>query len=163
MIDTQRSKAERTGRVKNFLTIDTELATGSVQLTVTSPPFLDVVQYAADNWLRCWFCGLDAEAISRGITMARSVEDWSEVMQRVFHELHRITQPGGYVAFEVGEVRKGTVRVEETVLPLALQAGFEPLGILVNAQAFTKTANIWGVDNNASGTNSNRIVLLQRP
>src|SRR5688500_6027749 len=27
----------------------------SVQLTVTSPPFLDVVQYVKDNWLRCWF------------------------------------------------------------------------------------------------------------
>ena len=33
---------------------------GSVQLVVTSPPFLDVVNYAADNWLRCWFCGVDS-------------------------------------------------------------------------------------------------------
>jgi hypothetical protein len=33
---------------------------------------------------------------------------------------------------------------------------------MVNAQAFTKTANCWGVANNAKGTNSNRIVLLRR-
>jgi hypothetical protein len=26
---------------------------------------------------------------------------------------------------------------------------------------FTKTANIWGVRNNAKGTNSNRIVVFQ--
>jgi hypothetical protein len=32
----------------------------------------------------------------------------------------------------------------------------------VNSQAFTKTANIWGVDNNDKGTNSNRIVLFER-
>jgi hypothetical protein len=32
---------------------------GSVALVVTSPPFLDIVQYAADNWLRCWFAGID--------------------------------------------------------------------------------------------------------
>ena len=37
-----------------------ELANASVALTVTSPPFLDVVDYAGDNWLRCWFAGLDA-------------------------------------------------------------------------------------------------------
>jgi len=138
------------------------LADESVQLTVTSPPFLDVVQYARDNWLRCWFCGLDADVIGRGITMARNVEEWSLVMQRVFHELHRVTRPGGYVAFEVGEVRKGTIRLEEAVLPLGLHSGFECLGFLINEQTFTKTANIWGVDNNDKGTNSNRIALFRK-
>ena len=134
----------------------------SVQLTVTSPPFLDVVQYAQDNWLRCWFCGLDAEAIGRAITMSKSLEVWSEVMQGVFGELYRITQLGGFVAFEVGEVRKGTVRLEEAVLPLGIRAGFKAQGLLVNEQDFTKTANIWGVSNNTHGTNTNRIVLFEK-
>ena len=135
---------------------------GSVQLTVTSPPFLDVVQYAADNWLRCWFCGLDAEAVGQGITMSRTLEAWSEVMGDTLAELHRITRPGGFVAFEVGEVRKGTIRLEEVVLPLGLRAGFQAQGVLVNEQDFTKTANIWGVSNNTCGTNSNRIVLFEK-
>ncbi len=139
------------------------LASDSVQLTITSPPFLDVVQYAADNWLRCWFCGLDAEAIAGGITMSRTVEAWADIMQGVLLELFRVTSPGGFVAFEVGEVRKGTVRLEKVVLPLGIRAGFQPMGLLVNAQAFTKTSNIWGVDNNAKGTNSNRIALFQKP
>ena len=149
-----------------FLTGDARrtpgLASDSIALTVTSPPFLDVVQYAADNWLRCWFCGLDAAEIGRGITMARTVEAWAETMQEVFSELIRITKPGGHVAFEVGEVRKGTVRLEEVVLPLGIRAGFQPMGVLVNEQTFTKTANIWGVDNNAKGTNSNRIAVFRK-
>ena len=138
------------------------LADGSVQLTVTSPPFLDVVQYQADNWLRCWFCGLDADAVGRGITMAKTVPAWAETMAAVFRELHRVTAPGGHVAFEVGEVRKGTIRLEEVVLPLGAAAGLRPLGVLVNRQAFTKTANIWGVSNNTHGTNSNRIALFRK-
>jgi len=150
----------------HFLTGDARrtpaLEDGSIQLTVTSPPFLDVVQYAQDNWMRCWFCGLDAEAIGQGITMSKTVEAWSEVMGEVFHELFRITRSGGYVAFEVGEVRKGTIRLEEAVLPLGLAAGFEAMGFLVNEQIFTKTANIWGVDNNEKGTNSNRIVVFRK-
>lgn len=139
------------------------VATGTVHLTVTSPPFLDVVQYAKDNWLRCWFCGLDAEIIGKGITMARTVDAWAQSMQGVLHELARVTAPGGHVAFEVGEVRKGTVRLEEVILPLGVAAGFDPRIILVNAQAFTKTAHIWGVGNNLAGTNTNRIVVFQKP
>lgn len=138
------------------------LAPGSVALTVTSPPFLDVVQYRNDNWLRCWFCGLDAEEIGRSITMARTVEAWSQAMAEVFAELGRITVPGGHVAFEVGEVRKGTVRLEEVVLPLGPACGLRPLGVLINCQAFTKTANIWGISNNTNGTNTNRIALFRR-
>ncbi|MCR9244341.1 MAG: site-specific DNA-methyltransferase [bacterium] len=137
------------------------LADGSVQLVVTSPPFLDVVQYSHDNWLRCWFAGIDADTVP--ITMARTVEAWQAAMTEVFVELFRVVRPGGHVAFEVGEVRRGKIRLEEFVLPAATTAGFEPELVMVNAQEFTKTANCWGIDNNQRGTNTNRIVLLRRP
>ena len=133
----------------------------SVQLVVTSPPFLDVVQYADDNWLRCWFCGIDAKAVP--MTMARSVEAWRSAMAEVFAELYRVVRPGGYVAFEVGEVRKGKVRLDEHVVPVAAAAGFDPQLVMLHTQDFTKTANCWGVDNNKRGTNTNRVVVLQRP
>jgi hypothetical protein len=131
-------------------------------LTITSPPFLDVVDYAGDNWLRCWFTGLDAEAIGRSISTPRTLEAWSETMAAVFAELHRLTRPGGFVAFEVGEIRRGKLRLDEVVLPLGLRAGFKAHGVLVNRQTFTKTAHIWGVGNNDKGTNSNRVVLFER-
>ena len=138
------------------------IATGSVQLTVTSPPFLDVVQYVRDNWLRCWFNGLDADAIGARITMSRTLEGWAREMGAVLDELYRVTRPGGWVAFEVGEVRRGEIKLEETVVPLGMSAGFDCSAILINSQRFTKTANIWGVKNNSLGTNSNRIVLFRK-
>jgi hypothetical protein len=163
----ERANLSAAAASARFLTGDArrtpELETGSVALTVTSPPFLDVVQYARDNWLRCWFNGLDAGAVAAGITMAKKLEDWNAVMGGVFGELHRVTRPGGHVAFEVGEVQRGTLRLEEAVLPVGTAAGFQCLGVLVNQQAFTKTAHIWGVDNNQGGTNSNRIVMFRKP
>ncbi|MCX6985623.1 MAG: DNA methyltransferase [Lentisphaerae bacterium] len=140
-----------------------EIPSDSVQLTVTSPPFLNIVQYSKDNWLRCWFNCLDGDEISKRITMAKTVEEWSTVMGRVFHELYRITKPNGWVAFEVGEVKNRTVNLDEHVVPLGNSAGFECNGILVNFQEFTKTANIWGIRNMKSGTNTNRIVLFRKP
>jgi hypothetical protein len=66
------------------------------------------------------------------------------------------------VAFEVGEIRKGNLELDKIIVPLGEKAGFKCEGILINQQDFTKTSNIWGVDNNESGTNSNRIVLLNK-
>ncbi|MCE1204694.1 MAG: site-specific DNA-methyltransferase [Holophagaceae bacterium] len=162
----QRQHLALAAQDARFLTADARetgtLMDGCIALTVTSPPFLDVVDYAGDNWLRCWFTGLDAEAIGRGISTPRTLEGWSETMAAVFAELHRLTKRGGFVAFEVGEIRRGKLRLDEVVLPLGLRAGFRAHGVLVNRQAFTKTAHIWGVGNNDKGTNSNRIVLFER-
>ena len=156
----------RAGKKAVLLTGDArstpEIRSDSVQLTVTSPPFLDIVQYREDNWLRCWFNGLEADMVGRQITMARTVEEWARVMGTVFDELYRITCPGGFVAFEVGEVRKRTIRLEEHVVPLGIAAGFTCPCVLINQQHFTKTSNIWGVDNMASGTNTNRIVVFSK-
>jgi len=163
----ERANLSRVSPDARFLTGDArttpDIASGSVRLTVTSPPFLDIVQYREDNWLRCWFCSLDEDAIGRTITMARTLVDWEVVMGGVFLELFRITAPGGYVAFEVGEVRKKTVRLEEYVIPLGLSAGFRCEGVLINQQVFSKTSHIWGIGNNRSGTNTNRIVVFSRP
>ncbi|WP_236610403.1 DNA methyltransferase [Methanosphaerula palustris] len=163
----ERAGLASVGAGASFLTGDARetptIRSGSVALTVTSPPFLDIVQYARDNWLRCWFNDLDAQAIGRGITMARTVEGWSSVMGEVFDELYRVTRSGGWVAFEVGEVRRGTISLDQHVVPLGRAAGFSCEGIVVNTQQFTKTSQIWGVANNACGTNTNRIVLFYKP
>lgn len=166
LTETERANLRRAAKTALYLmssAVETkEITPSSVQLTVTSPPFLDVVQYADDNWLRCWFNNLDANEISQKITMCKKIEDWAGVMGRVFGELYRVTKRDGWVAFEVGEVRNGKVKLEEIVAPLGVEAGFECNAILINSQKFTKTANIWGVKNNRHGTNSNRIVLFSK-
>jgi len=137
-----------------------QIEDGAIDLVVTSPPFLDVVQYASDNWLRCWFAGIDTDQVE--ISMHRKPEDWTAFVHDVFLELGRVVRPGGHVAFEVGEVRNGKVQLENCVVEALVDTPFEVLGVLINQQDFTKTANCWGVSNNAKGTNTNRIVVAQR-
>ena len=86
--DAETKNLGRAGKKAVLLTRDArstpEIRDDSVQLTVTSPPFLDIVQYRDDNWLRCWFNGLEAETVGRQITMARTIEEWSRVMGACF-------------------------------------------------------------------------------
>ena len=164
--ETDQSNLHHAAQDALFITGDaaqtTRIPDDTVQLTTTSPPFLDIVQYADDNWLRCWFNNLPINTIAPQITMARTVEAWAQIMQKTLQELYRITRPGGFVAFEVGEIRKGKIKLDEIIVPLGIKAGFICEAILINHQQFTKTANIWGVSNNATGTNSNRIVLFHK-
>jgi hypothetical protein len=132
----------------------------SVSLVVTSPPFLDIVHYAQDNWLRCWFAGIDPATVE--IAMHRTEAAWEAMVRSTLTELARVVRRNGHVAFEVGEVRGGKVLLEQAVWRAAEGLPFDRLGVMVNQQEFTKTANCWGVDNNAKGTNTNRIVLLRR-
>ena len=132
----------------------------SVQLVVTSPPFLDIVQYAEDNWLRSWFAGIDTSSVA--IAHHRTEIAWQDMIRETLSELGRIVMAGGHVAFEVGEVRNGKVLLERLVWEAAEDLPFDRLFVMVNQQEFTKTANCWGVRNNTKGTNTNRIVVLRR-
>jgi len=136
------------------------IGSGSVQLVVTSPPFLDIVQYADDNWLRSWFAGIDVTQVA--IAQHRTEAAWQAMVRNTLIELARVVRSGGHVAFEVGEVRNGKVLLERLVWEAAEGLPFERLFVMVNQQEFTKTANCWGVSNNAKGTNTNRIVVLKR-
>lgn len=162
--DVVRSRLRLGSARRKFLTAPAaathEIETSSVNLVVTSPPFLDVVDYAGDNWLRCWFSGIDPDDVK--LTILKKIEQWRAAMTAVFAELQRVLVPGGFVAFEVGEVRGGRVRLEEHVIPCGIDAGLQPMLVLINSQEFTKTAACWGVDNNRKGTNTNRIVLFRK-
>ena len=137
-----------------------KIANDSISLVVTSPPFLNIVQYATDNWLRCWFLAIEAKAVK--LTVPSNLDRWQQEMSSVFRELHRVVRPGGRIAFEVGEIHGGKTRLEEAVLPCGVAAGLNPILVLINDQKFTKTANCWGISNMSKGTNTNRIVLFRK-
>tara|TARA_B100000242_G_C43044628_1_gene487491 strand:- start:552 stop:1682 length:1131 start_codon:yes stop_codon:yes gene_type:complete len=139
-----------------------EISSGCVKLIVTSPPFLNIVNYSEDNWLRCWFNNIDVKELANKITMSKTLEDWSNKMEGVFAELYRVLKKDGTIAFEVGEIRNGKIKLEDAVIPIAEKKGFVIDEIMINQQRFTKTSNIWGVSNNQRGTNTNRIVLMRK-
>src|SRR4030095_1635580 len=107
-----RAQLAKSSRPTHILTASAtttpDIPSESVALVVTSPPFLDVVDYRTDNWLRCWFCGIDAHAVQ--LTTPRNLATWQAFITSVFRELRRVLRRGGHVAFEVGEIRGGALK-----------------------------------------------------
>ena len=132
-----------------------------VDLMITSPPFMNIVDYAKDNWLRCWFAGIDVNEIEFD-DYHSSTDAWENFVKNVFVELSRVIKSNGYAIFEVGELQKNSIKLEENVARAIKELPFVIEEILVNKQEFTKTSNCWGVKNNEGGTNTNRIVVARR-
>ncbi|MGC8622288.1 MAG: site-specific DNA-methyltransferase, partial [Caldisphaera sp.] len=137
-----------------------ELKDSFVDITITSPPFINLVNYVKDNWLRLWFNGYDHSKLKGKITILSDLDKWSSFIKETLKEIYRVSKIGGYVAFEVGETKKADL--SEIVYKIGIELGFRHISTFINMQTFTKTSNIWGVDNNKKGTNTNRIVLFQK-
>ena len=121
---------------------------------------MDIVDYKADNWMRCWFAGIDPDKV--GITQTGKLDAWKALVHDTLDSVAAISDCGSALAFEVGEIRNGSLLLDRVVTDVARGTAWDPICIVVNEQTFTKTSNTWGIDNNRRGTNSNRIVVMRR-
>jgi DNA modification methylase len=131
-----------------------------VDLILTSPPFMNVVNYDQELWMKMWFCGCDPV-----VTLPWNFNDpydWQKYMFQCFSSLSKRIKPGGFLAIEVGDIKwKGkTLLLEEWLL--TIEIGMQPLYLFINDTPFTKTANIYGVTNNKKGTNTNRVLIYKK-
>lgn len=141
----------------------------SIDLIVTSPPFLNQVDYVQDTWIETWFCGIEKELVEGKIVQTPDLGKWMNFISDTLSELHRVVRPGGFIAMEVGEVKhKGKIlNLDEKIVELATSKKyngkqFRLREIYVQSQKFTKLANCFRVKNNKLGTNTNRIVLMEK-
>jgi hypothetical protein len=131
----------------------------SVALVVTSPPFLNIVDYRRDNWLRCWFAGIDSDTLPR---CTSSLSVWMSDITLALREIHRVLRPSGHAAVEVGEIHRGQIALGGIPHLLRRSRRPYPLEILIHTHPFTKTSRCWGIANNKDGTNTHRVVVFQK-
>ncbi len=144
------------------------LPRNSVDLIVTSPPFLDKINYRQDNWMRFWFLGLEEELEKKDLAMISDLKEWSYFMKDVMLEMGRLLKPKCFAIIEVGEVNVGKTHynLDESLVkmfPMKVEGGYlQAHEVLINRQNFTKLSNCWKVQNNKKGTNTNRCLILQK-
>lgn len=143
------------------------LGNNTVDLIVTSPPFLDKVDYLTDNWLEFWFTGINPRPLENQLIMTSNLNEWRSFIRDTLRESLRVLCPNCFAVFEVGEVETetGTINLDQILAEEAERIRvndkiFRFEEVLVNQQSFSKLANCFQVENNRKGTNTNRLVVL---
>ncbi|RHX89914.1 site-specific DNA-methyltransferase [Leptospira stimsonii] len=150
-------------RYTNHSSLHLESLEDSVtDLVITSPPFLDKVNYEEDNWLRYWFLEIELPDHKKP-SIFSTLSGWTDFIHGTLEELSRVLRPQGVCVMEVGDIKKGRTvfNLDEYVIQAASGTGLEWETTFINDQKFTKLSNCWNVSNNEKGTNSNRCVVFR--
>ncbi len=89
------------------------LKAGAVDLVVTSPPYLQVVNYGTANWIRLWLLGLDEVSRERGegrkqlnakLDHNHRYDGFKDFMLRTFKGIERVLKKNGVAVVVIGDV-----------------------------------------------------------
>lgn len=133
-------------------------------MAVTSPPYLDVVNYAKQNWIRCWFLGEGANEIHDTLDDNLTLNSWLELMNNVVAQIGRMLSPDGVIAFVMGDVARSSRSVvslaREFLRHVMFKSTFNYVGCFSDhLRIGLKTTRIWG-DTKGQATTVDRVILL---
>jgi len=92
----------------------------SIDVIITSPPYMNALDYARDNRLRMWFLGYDK--FQRYDKMTNNMEKFVKLMERSLRLFHCILKKNGKCILVIGQVRKSEkhINVAKIVVDLAI-------------------------------------------
>jgi len=137
---------------------------GKVDLLLTSPPYLGIVNYAKQNWIRSWFLDSNPNEISERLDDDLNINEWVKFSKSAMHECKKMLAPDGVAIFVIGDVAKS----KTSVIPLAREFAmmvkennlFENIWIFSDyIEGVDKTTRIWG-ETKGKATATDRIVIL---
>ncbi|HVV77260.1 MAG TPA: DNA methyltransferase [Mycobacteriales bacterium] len=89
------------------------LAEESADLVLTSPPYLQVVNYGAANWIRLWLLGIEEVGRERGegrlkldaaLDHRHTYSSYRDFMRRILSGVQRVLKPNGVAVLVIGDV-----------------------------------------------------------
>lgn len=95
------------------LLLSRHLKESSVDLVVTSPPYLQVVNYGTANWIRLWLLGLDEVGRERGagrkklnaaLDHRHSYTSYQQFLLRTLLGVRRVLKKNGVAVLVIGDV-----------------------------------------------------------
>jgi methylase of polypeptide subunit release factors len=140
---------------------------GKVDLIVTSPPYLDVVNYAKQNWIRNWLLNAGRTGhLALQLDDDLNLAEWMSFSTTVLNQMAQLLTDDGVIVFVVGDVARagmGSISLaRELIRRIAHDGQFGFVGCLDDKIADeVKTTRIWG-ETKGKATQIDRFVVLSR-
>lgn len=140
---------------------------GAVDLIVTSPPYLDVVNYAKQNWIRGWLFDRSRDSgLVELLDDDLNLSEWMTFSSTVLEQFDAVLSPSGIVVFIVGDVVKpkgSSISLAREFIRRAVHDGrFGYVGCLDDRIGDdSKTTRIWA-ETKGRATQTDRIIVLAR-
>jgi hypothetical protein len=150
---------------------------GSVDLLITSPPYLDVVNYATANWIRLWWLGIEEvgrehgqgrKSLNAKLDHRHTYDSYREFFSRTLGGIGRVLKRNGVAILVIGDVAHPERR--ESPMPLASRLWSEVgdssrlqlLDLIEDTlSAQNKVSRIWG-DTKGQATERDCALVLVR-
>ena len=84
--------------------LHTRMKPESVNLVVSSPPYLKVVKYGLYNWIRLWFLGIAAAEVDRTLDDGHALPAYLKFMQEALGQIETLLVPGAVCVLVIGDV-----------------------------------------------------------
>lgn len=135
-----------------------------VDLVLTSPPYLGIVNYAKQNWIRSWFLKSNPDEVSDRLDDDLNLFEWIKFSNESLKEIKKFLSPKGVAVLVIGDVAKS----KDSVIPLAREFArmVKENNLFKNIWVFSdyilnddKTTRIWG-ETKGNATGIDRIVIL---
>ena len=139
---------------------------GKVKLILTSPPYLSVLNYAKQNWIRMWFLKKDVDAISKILDDKLNLLNSIEFLEKVTEQLYEFISEDGIIIYVIGDVKnynsKTISPARELIKRFHMKNQFEYIGCLNDfCPNNLKMTKIWK-DHKGEATNIDRILVLSK-
>lgn len=146
-----------------------------VDLLLTSPPYLRVVNYGTANWIRLWWLGLDEVSRQRGrgrrrldaeLDHGHGYEAYAGFMTRVFLGTSQALRPDGIAAFVIGDVTTpdgdSVALAQQLWHDVGPSTGLQLLDIVEDHLPLqNKVSRIWG-DTRGRATERDCVLVMAR-
>jgi site-specific DNA-methyltransferase (adenine-specific) len=147
----------------------------SVDLLLTSPPYLRVVNYGTSNWIRLWWLGVDDVSRESGagrqtldslLDHRHTLPSYRDFMSRVFTGVRRVLSRDGVAIVVIGDVTTPSGSSYDLANQIWSEVGSKTDLKLVDLvedslPAQSKVSRIWG-DTKGQATDRDCILVLSR-
>jgi hypothetical protein len=153
-----------------------DIPAGSVDLVITSPPYLKVVNYGTSNWIRLWWLGINEVSRHAGagrleldaeLDHRHTYHSYRDFMLRTMRGIRRVLKPNGVGVLVIGDVHapnRPTVDLAEQIWnDVGSTSGLDLLDLIEDnlAARTSKVSRIWG-ETRGNATDRDCILLVSR-